>query len=479
LKRVVVVAFFIAVALASIGPIRNYDLFWHLATGRWIAEHGALPRSDPFALASDRGPWVNGEWLFEVVLHGFERIGGIAGLTWLRALMIAALFALVFLFTSRDTDPPAALLLTALAFAGAIATVDLRPATVAAIFVAILIGITRADNALLYMFLIVLWINVHPSAILAPVIVLLLTRKWTITLVSAAALLVNPYGIYGVLAPLKLTLFASSGAFVNAEWLPSSPLVFPLLYVTIAIWGAAALAAGLTRKSVSVPAALQLLVAVLLAFLAIRHVRNQPLWFAAFPLLTAQCCAHLSRLSEARWKRAPLVAYTVSALAVLFVALRADHRVGVSPSRFPIEAVARLRSTRLRGNIYNPDQFGGFLIWSLYPERRTLTDGRNELYRAFIPEYDVARRDQRAWRALLRKYRIDLAVDEYRPPLDVINGVTREQVKLPASLAYWPRNQWALIGFDRAAMVFARRAAFPRGEIEKWEIHRVVPDAAR
>ena len=49
--------------------------------------------------------------------------------------------------------------------------------------------------------------------------------------------------------------------------------------------------------------------------------------------------------------------------------------------------MARLRASGLHGRIYNPDQFGGYLIWSFYPERRVLTDGRNELHRTYIAEF--------------------------------------------------------------------------------------------
>ncbi|HEX6641865.1 MAG TPA: hypothetical protein VF215_12180, partial [Thermoanaerobaculia bacterium] len=171
------------------------------------------------------------------------------------------------------------------------------------------------------------------------------------------------------------------------------------------------------------------------------------------------------------------VAIAAATAAIALVMFTSDHRLGVAPERFPLRAVARLKETRLAGNIYNPDQFGGFLIWSFYPQRRVLTDGRNELHRTFIPEYARARRDQRAWRALLAKYRIDLAVDEYRRPLEVLDAATGAKTMTPASLAYWPRDEWALIAFDDAAMVFARRGAFAADAIEKWELRGVVPDA--
>ena len=450
MRRLVLVALFLAIALASIGPVRNYDFFWHLATGRWIVEHRALPLTDPFTTASDRSPWINGEWLFEVVLYGFERAAGLTGLIWIRALFIAALFAVIFVFAERN------LLLTALAWAGAMATLDLRPSSVAAFFVAISIALARSNKWLFYTLLIVAWINVHPSAILAPAIAFLLTRKWPITIASAAALLVNPFGIYGVIAPLKLTLFASGGKFVNTEWLPSSPLVFPLLYVTVIV---AVTAFAIKREDIG-----KMLLAALFAYLAIRHVRNQPLWFAAFPMLVS--------LPKIR----PAIAYAASAILALLVIFTTDHHLGFSDRRFPFRAVARLQATGFQGHIYNPDQFGGYLIWTSYPERRALTDGRNELYRTYIPEYARARNDSRAWRALLQKYRIDLAVDEYRGRIDTVDAATKQHRSMPASLAYWPRNEWALIGYDDVSMVFARRAAFPGGVLDRWEWKGAAPD---
>jgi hypothetical protein len=206
------------------------------------------------------------------------------------------------------------------------------------------------------------------------------------------------------------------------------------------------------------------------AYLAISSIRHQPLWYAAMPLLVAPAV---------RLRVRPALAYAASAAAIAFIAFTTPKHIGLQPSRFPTGAVARLQASGLRGNVYNPDQFGGYLIWTFYPERRVLTDGRNELYHTLLPEYDVARGNERAWNALLRKYRIDVAVDEYRPPQRVLDAHTQQQRDLPASLAYWPRRDWALIAYDGVAMVFARRAAFSAEVLEQWELRGVVPDARR
>src|SRR5688572_18846523 len=133
MKRFAPIALFVALVLASFGPIRNYDFFWHLATGRWIVDHHALPLTDPFAVASDRHAWINGEWLFDVVAYLTHGIVGLAGMSAVRALLAAAIFTLIFFKSKRDV------LVTAIAFAGSMQTFDLRPSSVALLFVVLAI----------------------------------------------------------------------------------------------------------------------------------------------------------------------------------------------------------------------------------------------------------------------------------------------------------------------------------------------------
>src|SRR6187200_2063204 len=102
MRRLAPIALFVALACAALGPVRNYDFFWHLATGRWIVEHHALPLVDPFAVASDRHAWINGEWLFEVVAYGAQQAVGVAGMSVVRALLAASIFVLVFFRSRRD-----------------------------------------------------------------------------------------------------------------------------------------------------------------------------------------------------------------------------------------------------------------------------------------------------------------------------------------------------------------------------------------
>jgi hypothetical protein len=336
-----------------------------------------------------------------------------------------------------------------------------RPSTAAALLIVIAVGLLSSRFSrmeIAYAALTIIWINVHPSALLAPVIALLCGR-WIAALAAAAALLVNPYGWHAVRAPLELLSLTGSGEFVNAEWLPSDPKLFPLLYATFAVVLIALLIARDKRANVW-----RFAILAMLFVLAVRGVRNQGLYFAALPML----------LPPIRLKRD---AVAFAAIIPIGWAFAHDvHRLGVDDARFPLRAAAALKASQLPGNIYNVDQFGGLLEWTFYPARRVLTDGRNELFREFIAEDARARKDSRAWHALIDKYRVALAVDEYQGKIDVLDVASGEHRSLPASLVRYRRRDWALIAFDDAAMVFARRAAFPPQRLAALEYRYLVPD---
>lgn len=473
----------------SIRPISSYDYFWHLATGRWIADHDSLPRVDPFALASHQQEWINGEWLFQIAAWWLWTLSGHHGISVAVALGLILVLSLLAVRVATTVPPEASLLLILMAWLGALHRVNARPETAAMALLVLFLAValrppSRGRTATLIL-ITALWINVHPSALLAPGLAGLIlvgellgpdgvsrTRfasRVPAILGCTLALLVNPYLIEGVTAPLRLALFVQGADVTNTEWLPSSPSRFPVLYLVTA--GGVLLLLVANRRAREHAA--HLLIFVFLAILAIRFVRNHGFFYWAMPLLLAPAIPR----SPARALRLGMLLAGVVVFGFA-IAPRWTARTGVDDRVFPIHAVRALRQAGLPGNIYNPDQLGGYLIWSFYPERRVLTDGRNELHRDYIREYGEALKDSRAWRRLLDRHRISLAVEEYRDqPLEVINAGTGERTWLPPSLAYFPRNEWALIAFDDVAMVFARRDAYPADTIRAIEYESLVPDA--
>jgi len=486
-RRTALTGLLFAVLLAiSITPIRSYDYFWHLATGHWILDHKALPETDPFSVSSDQVRWIDGEWLFQMTAAGVDRLGGTTATSIVRGACVALVFLIGFVAMARRADPGVSLFVTAVVMWGADHRLTTRPETVATLFLVAALWLLferepDGRGVALYAALTVIWMANHPSALLAPAVAgLALVGRfvagergrqlgWRVAMVAGSgfALLVNPWGLEGVLAPLRLASLVGSGTFVNTEWLPTRFADFPLVYVaTIATVVLFVLRRGWKEQTAHI------LIFAFFAALAFRYVRNQGFFFAALPFVVANSLPSIVRQRV----RNVVGAATVVLLAGL-VWKHEGVRVGVDPDQFPVASVARLRELGLEGNIYNPDQLGGYLIWSFYPERRVVTDGRNELHRTYIEEYAKARLDQRAWNALIDRYALDLAVDEYhRETMDVVDAVTGERKTMPASLIYFPRSQWALIGFDDVAMVFARRDSFEASRLAQLEFSVLVPD---
>src|SRR5438067_4329243 len=172
-KRIAAAGFFVLAAVAAVAPIRSYDYFWHLTTGRWIVDHHAIPRFDPLTLASAHVPWINGEWLYEIALYALHGIGGDVGISIMSAMLAAAIFAIGIVVMSQDAG--VALLIAGIAFAGASDRLGVRPAAVAALLIVIAIGLLGSRLRLVpltiaYGVLTIVWIDVHPSALLTPVL---------------------------------------------------------------------------------------------------------------------------------------------------------------------------------------------------------------------------------------------------------------------------------------------------------------------
>src|SRR3954453_20374906 len=72
------------------------DFGYHLATGRFILEHGSWPRGDSFTYTLEGRPYLHLHGLFQIVLALAYRAGGMIGIGVLRVLFALATFALLW-----------------------------------------------------------------------------------------------------------------------------------------------------------------------------------------------------------------------------------------------------------------------------------------------------------------------------------------------------------------------------------------------
>src|SRR5215467_6202219 len=100
--------------LAGVHTLNQDELFWMLATARWVIKHREIPWTDHFSYTAQGQPWiypVGGSLSF----YGVWLIGGYAALSWLGAASMAGTTALLLRSGSAITAAPAGLALAVVA----------------------------------------------------------------------------------------------------------------------------------------------------------------------------------------------------------------------------------------------------------------------------------------------------------------------------------------------------------------------------
>jgi hypothetical protein len=131
-------AMFSALGLLAFRPAVDPDVFWHLATGKWIWQNQAIPKADPFSWTTPGRAWIAHEWLTEAIWRVVYRMGGWGALVALSGLILMATFALVRA-TARHlgAGPVASTLFTALSALAGLHTWNVRPQMISLAFCAL------------------------------------------------------------------------------------------------------------------------------------------------------------------------------------------------------------------------------------------------------------------------------------------------------------------------------------------------------
>jgi hypothetical protein len=483
--------------VAGLFPIFESDLFWHLAAGRWMVEHGALPRTDPFRFTSGGAPWVDHEWGFQLLLHAAERAVGLDRLIALRAAALALFGLLLFAGARRAGLGPALAGGVALgALLGVRPRFLLRP-EIATLFalVALLELLDRRERRRTHggfaaglgapLLLALAWVNLHGEALLAPGLAALFAAgaacerrgaDWRelagLPLALAGTLLANPYGFRIVEVALGIRAALAGLRAANPEWTTAFESPQPYLFGGLAAVAAVAVAARL--RSGAWPAPRFALPAAALGALALGAVRHQALYFAAAAPYLARCLAALGAgepSERARERRRTAAAVLAAAALALWAAfppadgpLRPRHGslrfgTGLAPGRFPVRAAELLATRPEIGPLYNELAHGGYLLWRLFPARQVFLDGRMELEPGLLGELERARSSPEAWQRLLVERGAAGALVRYdarRIPIvepDDRGGFRAVGRATPNALLF-PRERWRLVDWDDETMLF-------------------------
>jgi hypothetical protein len=342
-------------ALLALRRLDNTDTLWHLAAGRWIVEHGTVPATDTLSYTVNDHAWVNVQWLFDVVLHALERLGGPTALVVTSALAYTAATALMLVNVRQALGPVGAAVLGAWATVVAQERFAIRPETASFLLLQVVLwayatGRSPPGRRLWVLpVAMALWANMHSLFIVGAVVIVahmvgtvvqrlpVLPAGWSVprppqierlVLVTGAAALaatvINPFGVRGALFPLILmsrlgdqSVFQSigelrppfSGYFVTLAvtayqvFFIFAVAVVALALVVTALRGSAANGSGRAARRRGAPAPVaaagigidvgDVAVFVGLAYLSLLARRNMALFAMGTVPFVARCLAIL------------------------------------------------------------------------------------------------------------------------------------------------------------------------------------------
>jgi len=455
-RLIISIAFIGLFAMAARTPA-DTDMWWHLRSGQLIVETPTLLLSDPFSHTQAAQPWINHNWLSQIALYAAYALGSFAGLS----ILIALLVVLAFIFVWKQMDGGSYLRALIIVLAGMTSAVIWAPRpqmitfalTALVGYIVFLYKWRQVDRLWMLPLIFVAWVNIHGGfavgfILLAGVIagevinhilkydapeVLSwhrLGKLTALTALSFALLFLNPNTTAMYTYPLRTINIGVLRDFIQ-EW--SSP-DFHQLFVQPFIWLLVATLAAVGWSQRRLDGGDFVLVAgfVYSALLAGRNI-------APFALVCAPVLSRHAQPALERWKQrmgwsartgSPgglttlnwiilAVVLAMAALKVVGATLPAVQQAAERDA-LPVDAVRWIKDNRPDGLMFNSYNWGGYLIWQLWPDYDVYVDGRTDLYDdAFLRDYLKVVAAQPGYESILDAARVDWVLIETNSPLDI------------------------------------------------------------
>jgi len=499
--------------LAGLRTVSDFDLFWQMATGRWVAQHLAVLSTDVFSYTALGEPWIYpvGSGL---LFYAAFLVGGYSLISWLGAVACAG--AIAFLLR-RSSAVSAALAIVAVPALAVRTTprADMFTVFLFAVFLSVLWERyhNRAGTLWLLPLLMAFWVNLHLGFIsglgigclyaVAEAIRLLggqpgqdATRRLKLLLAWLGALLlatlINPWGwgVYRAIFRQEAAMSVHSERIAewanititwatvqqglslrdpagSAEWLLLAAAVAVMVAVFRRQWPAAILLAGslwMTMRHVRFMAELACVVVVV-----------------GGAVLTAELTQLDRRFHDKRLKA--LLACGLAAILILLAGLRSvdlvSNRHYLSQDEitsfgaglswwFPDRAMDFITRENLPAQVFNNYEEGGFLLWRLAPGYSDYIDGRaipfgpEALSR--LQQLLVSPPDSPLWQRTADFYGIDTVVFS----LARLGGLKYVSGVLPL---YCNSESWRPVYLDEVSVVFVRRLPETQALIDRFPVN--------
>lgn len=496
------IASLLGLSIGALGRLllRDAGTGWHIRNGQLMLQTHSITRVDSFSATMSGQPWYAWEWLYDVLIAAIHGVLGLNGVVFYTAAIIAATFVLVFhLAMRRGGSLPVTFVLLVLTMGSSAIHFLARPHVVSWLLAVVWFDLLDSaasskgmHRRLFYLpVIMLLWANVHGGFLLGFALLGIYiiaggveyfahreqraeTRAWLSRLAQVTGFclltsLCNPFGyklhlhIYRYLTDRFLMDRVSE--FLAPDFHGVAQQCFAVLLLVAIVTLASA-----RRK----PELVHLLVLLFAAYSGFYASRNLPvssmlLAMILAPLLSEAVAAAgsaagtastvrklFARLHDFGARMAKMETnlqghvWLVLSFAVGLWACTHNGRLGSTQlinayfddKRLPVAAAQALADRNIHEPIFCPDQWGGYLIYRLYPQTKVLVDDRHDLYGdQFFKRYLRIVFVQSDWQKLLDEDHVQWIVVQKNSSLGTILGQTKP---------------WKLIHEDETAVLFHR-----------------------
>lgn len=467
--------------------VSNVDLWWHLATGKYIVENRALPCADPFSYTTRGGNslLLTGYWLAQVIFFEAYTYLGLNGIVLIRAAAITLFLLLGYLTMKKQrTAFPVAFLFLLVLFWFSLLIEGERPQVFTILFFSLVyylledLRITGSKKAYSIPVLVMALANMHPGYIICILLVSLylvaegllqLVKKpgtrntfirllaiWVATIVLSG---LNPNGVR-VFVDLFSSHFFTKALFRSVEFMPTFSLysrkIIPVDYPYIFLLCSSSLLALRYARRMNF---IHLILTVSYGVLSLVAYRYVVFYMCIMTPITAGLAGRLGdepifgRLKEKQWikGRFPACLSLVVAVLLLCFSLYSFRGFRSGENVFfhvPKGAADFLGGVKMKGNMFNDYNFGGYLIWKLYPEKKVFVDSRGLDY-SVVEEYQkvayAAVTPKWSWKDIIRKYDITYVILQPLWPTGTV---------IPFVELLLDNEEWVLIYADHLTLIF-------------------------
>jgi hypothetical protein len=399
------------IVLTDVWQKTDPDLWGHIRFGQEMLSSRHIPLRDSYSYTAFGHPWLDHEYLTEIIMAAAYNIGGVVGL---KIWKLACITATILMLTIGMAETHAGCLIqlnTLVVGAAVLAShIQFRPQIHTYALFALTLALLARDNyrgsAPLWLMvpLMALWSSLHGGFVVG--LITLATyavalgllaffkrsgfrhccRLGLITIIAAAATLLPPNGFNAWRAVLTAVCNPMTYRII-VDWQPLSTAMIQqweyshygiVVYLLgLALYAALVLSVVVRPRGGDFPL---VLIALLMCLAALKAVRNVPLAAIACVIPVTRHLGLLpSRHAESSAANVFLPIWAQWAIAGGAILLTGSE---IFSSRLPTDiaypsgAVNFMKERQLAGNVLTDFGWGEYLIWHLAPDSKVFVDGR-------------------------------------------------------------------------------------------------------